>query len=323
MAYAPLRRALGESLTAEGWRDDPESAAARVEEALGDRTLFIDDLQWADAGTREVLGLLLGRVPLITTVRTGETRSAAALDFLEAAGCATLELAPLDAASALDLARSVRADMDAPDAEAAAARAGGNPLLIEELAIGGEHAQSLELALAARLRAVPADAVRQLRLLALAERPLPRKVVTRSELLAKAGLVTITGENAEIRHALLAEVVADGIPGDARRSLHRDLAQLLEHPGDVARHLLLGGDRERGLEAAMRAVEAATTPGERTRQLLTAAQCAGEAAESELLLDAAQAAVEAGEHDEAEKILASVHQSDAVWGTRAAVLHAT
>lgn len=323
MSYAPLRRALGESLTAPGWRDDPESAAARIEHALGDRTLFIDDLQWADTGTREALALLIGRVSFVATVRTGEQRSATALEFLTAAGCSALELAPLDAVAAIELARGVRADSHPAGVEAAAARAGGNPLLIEELVIGGEHVQSLELALAARLRGVPGDAVRELRLLALAERPLPIEHITRSELLAQAGLVTVTGRNAEIRHALLAEVVADDIPDDARRELHRELGRLLEHPGDTARHLLLGGERERGLKAALQAVEVATTPGERARQLLTAAQCAGDDAESELLLGAASAAVQAGEHDEAEKILAMLTGGDAALRTQTAVLHAT
>ena len=44
--YLPLSSALGSDL-----RGDPESVAAEAQRLLGDRILFVDDLQWADQGT--------------------------------------------------------------------------------------------------------------------------------------------------------------------------------------------------------------------------------------------------------------------------------
>ena len=68
LAWTPLlalRRAIGEGL-----RGDATAVAIEVERRLGTQLLFIDDLQWADDATRQVLALLAGRIALVMTIRT-------------------------------------------------------------------------------------------------------------------------------------------------------------------------------------------------------------------------------------------------------------
>jgi hypothetical protein len=90
-----------------------------------------------------------------------------------------------------------------------AARAGGNPLLLEELAASGEPSESLRLALAARLRLLRPRAREAFSLLALAGRPLARDVLDEDgEELVEAGLCTIEDGSFAVRHALLGETAA-------------------------------------------------------------------------------------------------------------------
>jgi DNA-binding CsgD family transcriptional regulator len=309
--YLPLRRALGET-GPEGWGGDPEFVAEHVEERLGDGILLLDDLQWADAATLAVVALLAGRVPLVAAVRRGDETTDAVLAALDAAGFATLGLEPLEDATALEFARSLRPELGERAAAAIVRRAGGNPLLIEELSNAGGDASSLGLAVRERTRALSPEASHGLEVLALAGRPLASTAVRGEAELRGAGLVREADGGIDIRHALVAEAIVAELGEERRREAHRELARLLEHPGDRARHLLAAGDLAEGHRAALVAVEAATTPGERSAHLVTAALCASSGAEPELLLGAAQAAVEAADYAQVGAILAGLPEDDAL-----------
>lgn len=325
-AYLPLRRAMGGAVATTVWDGDPEFVAAAVEERLGDGVLVLDDLQWADAATLAAVPFLAGRIRLLAAVRRGDPSTDAALAVLNDNGFEIIELEPLEHDDSVALARGILSrgtgrGLDTPAAEATVARAGGNPLLIEELAAGDPGAKSLRLAMAARMRDLPPDAVEGLELLALARQPLPEARVPGAGALRSAGLTVSDRAGLTLRHALLAEVVVDGL-GQARRiDLHRALARLLTHPGDVARQHLHAGDHAAGYAAAMTAVESATTPGERSAHLITAANCASATAEPGLMLRAARAAVEAGAWAEAESILAGIPDEDELQA-RAAMIRA-
>ena len=58
-------------------------------------SVLLDDVQWCDDASLEVLGLLVGRLPMVFTVRTGEARSDEVLGALGLIGVPTLELGGL------------------------------------------------------------------------------------------------------------------------------------------------------------------------------------------------------------------------------------
>jgi DNA-binding CsgD family transcriptional regulator len=314
-AYLPLRRALGAPATGT-WDGDPEFVAARVEERLGDGILVLDDLHWADAATMAVVPLLAGRVPILAAVRRGDPGADAAITVLSEAGFATLELAPLDEATGAELARSLRSDLGAREAAVVVRRAGGNPLLIEELVASDGNEADFGLAVRSRIGGLAATARHGLELLAVAGRPLPAPAVPGSDDLLAAGVVREVEGGIDIRHALVAEAISGDLDDEWKVAVHRELAGLLEHPGDRARHLLAAGDAAAGYEAAMVAVEESATPGERAAHLVTAALCAstdatGSAdAEPSLLLRAARAAVDAADYARTGAILSRLPDDD-------------
>ena len=159
---------------------EPErTARARLFEAVvgvaerltrrGPVVLVIEDLQWADAATRDLLRYLVGglrRAPLLTllSVRTddlsGEHPILEWLAELERDGAERLELGPLDRAEVEGLAEAL---LDGPISRSVAerlhARTDGNPFFVEAL---------VARALAAADGATPQDA-----LLAVLDAPLP------------------------------------------------------------------------------------------------------------------------------------------------------
>ena len=122
--YLALGRAVGASLAG-----DPASVAGRVETLVGPDVLFIDDVQWADGQTLAVLELLVGRILVLTAIRSLDPGAEAAAERLVAAGTTTQHLAPLPAAFARTLVRARRPDLADRVVDDIVRRAAGNPLL--------------------------------------------------------------------------------------------------------------------------------------------------------------------------------------------------
>src|SRR6188472_738847 len=213
LAYLPFRRALGRDPVG----GDPAYVAREVEDAVGSRALLVDDLHWADEQSREVVGFLVGRVPLVVTLRLGAPGAAELADALAGNGFELVELEPLPGADASELALRLRPDLASRARERLVVRSGGNPLLLEELAASGEATESLELALAARVRQLPPAAREALGLLALAGRPLPGDLLPGTDELARAGLVIPAVGGLAFRHPLLGEVVAGRLDAGERQ----------------------------------------------------------------------------------------------------------
>ncbi|MBN9609365.1 MAG: AAA family ATPase [Actinobacteria bacterium] len=291
--FLPLKRALGDRTDASVWSGDAEFVAAAVEAAVGSGLLVIDDVQWADGATRAVLDLLAGRIRLVVAVRSGEPSAAATLDRLRGHEFRRIDVAPLGRADALTVARHARPGIAEHEAETIVARSGGNPLLVEELAAG--NVDSLKLAMAARLDALPPSVTADVELLALAGDAVPIPFVDDPAPLTASGLAHVDAGRIGIRHALLAEVIVDAMPDERRREVHRRLAQGSALAGVAARHYQLAGDGARAYASAMVAVEEATTPGERSEHLMTAAACASPTVGPDLMIRAAADAVQAGD----------------------------
>ena len=126
---------------------------------------------------------------------------------------------------ALTLARRVQPDVALPRLERVVRLAGGNPLLIEELAAGGPAPSSLERAILRQIDDVSVDERDVLELLAIADRRLPSREIggpwTR---LADLDLVREAADGLTLRHSLVAEAIAAMVPDERRVAVHVRLA---------------------------------------------------------------------------------------------------
>lgn len=297
MECLPLRRAVGDSLTAA----DAAAVASQVQRLVKDGVLLLDDLHWSDAMTVEAAALLGGHCGLLTAVRRGDPGTRAVLDRVLEAGFLRVDLAPLPAGESADLVRDLRPDL--PDAAVSSLikRAGGNPLLLLELARTPHPSPSLRLLLAARLRLLSPAGREAFGLLALAGRPLPASVLgpAGTQALLDADLAipasdpgpdrSVEPAEFSLRHALLAEVAVEMLDPAEQRTLHGKLAEVATAPGEAARHFAQAGVPDRALGAALAAADEATRPGERASHLALAASVAAGPAADELKLRAARA----------------------------------
>ena len=317
MPYFPLERAFGRKLQG----GDPAYVAQEVDRLLGRATLFLDDLQWADAVTRTVLSSLGGQTRVVMAVRRGDAGARDALDLGSALGAEILALEPLEEEAAMALLARLKPGLSAAVTQSIVRRAGGNPLLLEELAVSGDASESLRLSIAARLRHLDADGRAALGMIALAGRPLSRRVVGPAEqALVDAGFARREGSRTGIRHALLADAAVSVLPEEERAAIHLRLAHSIREPGEAARHYAAAGERELAYTAAMRAAARASTPGERAEHLAVAAANVSGPDGDRLAVAAVQALVEAGRYSAARSTLEQIARADPDIAAQAALL---
>jgi DNA-binding NarL/FixJ family response regulator len=271
LAWTPLlalRRAVGDGL-----RGDATAVAIEVERRLGPQLLFIDDLQWTDDATRQVLALLTGRVALVMTIRATDPAASEVHKVAEEVRAEIFELVGVDPAAAIAIARRARPTIDAAAEEVVVAQAGGNPLLLEELASHGRPTSSLARALTGRIDRLSAAGRRSFALLAVAGHGLSAEMLGpgAAELLSTGVAVESDGFLVP-RHALLAEAMLGTLTPEAIRRCHDRLAMLIADPGERAYHLAGSGRRQEALAAAQDAAYRASSPGERASLLELAAR---------------------------------------------------
>ncbi len=293
LAWTPhlaLRRAVGDGL-----RGDPTAVAIEVEQRLGPQLLFIDDLQWTDDATRSVLALLAGRVAVVMTVRTPDPQAARALAAASDAGAQVIELAGVDPRAAMAIARRARPSIAPAALEVVVRQAGGNPLLLEELASRGRPSSSLARALTSRLDRLTPAGRDSFALLAVAGRGLPITLLGEgsTDLLA-TGVAIVDGDTLAARHALLAEAMLGTLTAETRRDCHRRLAALVTDLGERAYHLAGAGRRGEAARAAQDAADRATSQGERAALLELVARMSDGAAATRPAIIASRLLVSAG-----------------------------
>ncbi|HET9778496.1 MAG TPA: adenylate/guanylate cyclase domain-containing protein [Propionibacteriaceae bacterium] len=196
-----------------------------------------------------------------------------------------IELGPLDVAASTELAEMATPDRPLPPAiaEALAARAGGHPLLLRELARAvarGEDPDELpstveELA-ATQIDRLPAAQRSLLRRAAVLGDEFNEDLLLRmagdqaaeqsaDELLAGlAGLIVATDGQLRFRHPILREVAYAGLPYRRRRELHAQAAEVLEttsaaadRPEILALHYFVAGRYDKAMDYGWRAGEKA------------------------------------------------------------------
>jgi tetratricopeptide (TPR) repeat protein len=197
-----------------------------------------------------------------------------------------IDLGPLDMASSILLAELATPEQPLPPAiaEALAARSGGHPLLVRELARAaarGEDPDDLpstveELA-ASQIDQLPATARSILRRAAVLGDEFDEDLLSRmvgdaapekpvSELLTGLdGLIIPAGHKLRFRHPLLREVAYAGLPYRRRRQLHAQAAEMLEtttsaaseRPEILALHYFVAGRYDKAMDYGWQAGERA------------------------------------------------------------------
>lgn len=256
--------------------------------------IAVDDLQWLDEPTANVLAYALRRlkkepVALLAAVRSGESVAEPLVAALRGHADAELELRPLspEAVAGL-LRRDVDSGMGRATVDRIAHAAGGNPFYALELAraLRGEDPRdptrplrvprNLRTLVAARLE----DLSQASREAVLATFALSRPTVAlvRAALAAakrssrglddavEAKVLVLHEDTILLAHPLLGSVLYEELPEPRRRALHSRLAELPIDPEERARHLALSttGTSESvagELEVAAKRARARGSPG--------------------------------------------------------------
>jgi class 3 adenylate cyclase/tetratricopeptide (TPR) repeat protein len=262
----------------------PELVADLIERMVPIPAMFVvEDAHLADpasAGVLATIGQRTEKQPWLLLV----TREERPTGWVPTA-TQRIELGPLDVAASTELAEMATPERPLPPAiaEALAARAGGHPLLLRELARAvarGEDPDELpstveELA-ATQIDRLPAAQRSLLRRAAVLgdefDEALLRRMVgdqaaeqSADQVLAGLeGLIVATDGQLRFRHPILREVAYAGLPYRRRRELHAQAADVLEttsaasdRPEILALHYFVAGRYDKAMDYGWRAGERA------------------------------------------------------------------
>jgi DNA-binding CsgD family transcriptional regulator len=242
----------------------PAPLAERLLDAVGDEptTVVIEDAQWVDEASVEVLRFVARRIetlPLVVllTYRDGEVGPDHALrpllgDLARLDACSTIALKGLS----IGAIRAVLAGTGI-DAPSVLALTGGNPFFVTEIARhpAEELPASVRDAVLASTSAVGSADLEVLQVIATApdsldDRLLPALAIDVPQLrrLEATGLLTRTRRGVGYRHELARRAVEDSIPPGVAARLHATVLEALERvgaePAVLAHHAHAAGDHE-------------------------------------------------------------------------------
>ncbi|MGB8995506.1 MAG: AAA family ATPase [Pseudonocardiaceae bacterium] len=326
------------ALDADGGEAADISAQARFygilrgvrEAAVRPLLVALDDVHWSDPDSLTVIHLICRRlaslpVALIATARPWPAEAVTSAQDLAAQGMAEIELlAPLSAEASRELlCLRVAGDVSTTVVDQAIDLCGGNPLLVEQVAlelrrsgrlseghvwfsrfvgVGTAGRRYLQAASVLGTRFRPAVAT-EVAGLSTAE------AATEIDGLFRGGLLYEADDGwARFTHALIRQGVYDDIAPPMRRDLHTDCFRTLvasgAYPAEAAEHAVaahLAGDPQAIATVARAGREALRAGAVRAaRQHLEAGmKLAGEAAPAELLFDMGAALVANGRSEEA------------------------
>ena len=321
--------------------DDAGALLERVSRDLraiaGDQRLLLvlDDLQWADRSTRQLLLYLLAglgdvRISVLAAIRAEALHGAHPLrrvlaELRRLRSVRVVDLSPLSREHTHELVTAiVGGTVASEDADRVYKRSGGNPFIAEELARDlrdgrVELSDTLREIFLSRVDELPPHAYTVVHAIAAGVEPIHHSVLARvvplpEDQLIEAVRAAIThrfvasdGDGYKLRHRLVAEVLEQEVLPAEAASLHRRYAEALEtfegEPDNarLAHHWQRAGEPERALTpvvAAARAAERMYGFAEAHRYWTIALHLSAEAdpRRTELLGNAAESAHHCGEH---------------------------
>jgi class 3 adenylate cyclase/tetratricopeptide (TPR) repeat protein len=246
--------------------------------------LVVEDSYLADPASEGVLTTIARREqqqPWLLLV----TRDDRATGWIPAS-TGRIELGPLDMRSSIELAEMATPDRPLPPAiaEELAARSGGHPLLLRELARAAARGEdpdelpsSVEELATSQIDQLPPTQRSLLRRAAVLGDEFPEDLLmdmfrdvapenSGTELLAGlSGLIMSTGHLLRFRHPILREVAYAGLPYKRRRELHAKAAEILEtttaaadrRPEILALHYFVARNYDKAMDYGWRAGERA------------------------------------------------------------------
>ncbi|MBB4761037.1 helix-turn-helix transcriptional regulator [Amorphoplanes digitatis] len=307
--------------------------------AQGRRLLLVlDDLQWADRSTRQLLLYLLAglgelNLSVLAAVRAESLHGSHPLrrvlaELRRLRSVRVLDLAPLDRDATGELVAAIAGtDVAAEDTERVFKRSGGNPFVVEELARDlrdgrVELSDTLREIFLSRVDELPPHAHEVVHAVAAGVEPVEHALLARvlplpeSELIeaVRAAVahrfVTSANDGYRLRHRVVAEVLEHEVLPAESAARHRRYAEALEAaPGGpdharLAHHWRQAGEPERALPSVIAAAHDAERMygyAESHRQWTLSLELTGDDApqRTELLAHAAEAAHRCGEHQRA------------------------
>ncbi|MGX6605524.1 helix-turn-helix transcriptional regulator [Micromonosporaceae bacterium Da 78-11] len=321
--------------------DDAGALLERVSRDLravaGDRRLLLvlDDLQWADRSTRQLLLYLLAglgdiQLSVLAAVRAEALHGAHPLrrvlaELRRLRSVRVVDLAPLDSEQTLELVAAIAGGTVEPeDADRVYKRSGGNPFVVEELARDlrdgrVELSDTLREIFLSRVDELPANAHAVVHAVAAGVEPVEHAVLARVVKLPEDQLleairaavaqrfVAGSTEGYRLRHRLVAEILAHEVLPAEAGALHRRYAEALEDQGTaldhtrLAHHWQQAGEPARALPSVVAAARSAErlygfTEAHRYWTLALDLTADDAPERTELLAHAAESAHRCGEH---------------------------
>ena len=251
--------AVDERALASATRTLLDSAADRSEAGV---LVAIDDAPWLDPPSERALRFALRRTDrrvrvVVSRRTTGTGDDQLPLGLESVADVERVSLAPLGVGPLHHLLRQrFDVSLSRPLVVRLAHESGGNPLLAIELTRSmlrlphlpgpGDDLPvpaSMQALVGASLSALPAEAVRAIRLIALMSSPRVADLdaadiaIETIDVVEEAGLAFVDGDRVRFVHPVHAAAVRTSIPGGVRRRMHAHLAKVSTDPDERARHL--------------------------------------------------------------------------------------